>query len=135
MFMMIKIKKFSKKLTLDHKIILLLFLMVILLKIPILNTPYYFDDIHEHNLAVWISEHNFFPFPPLSDILYYYGHPPLFYEVLAIFYSIFGTAFWVSHISVILFSFLGVTFTYLLGSYLCNRKVGLIAARRTGHKK
>jgi len=121
-----KIKKLIKKLTINHKIILLLFLLVVFFKIPILNTPYHWDSLGtDIPVAFWIFTHNFSPFPLAPA---YTGHPVLFYEVLALFWFIFGPHLWVSHIVTILFSFLGVAFTYLLGSYLYNKKAGLIAS-------
>jgi len=125
--MVIKIKKISKKLTLDYKIILLLFLMTIIFKIPILNIPHHWDAVNIHKVSLWMLARNFSPFPLMHEV-YYSGHPPFFYEALALFYLIFGVHLWVSHLLVILFSFIGLTFTYLLGSYFYNRKTGLIAS-------
>lgn len=112
-----------------NKIIaLLFFLTVLLFKLPIINTPFHWDDlgptlagaffIYRHGFdAIWMSG-------PRADI----GHPPFFYDVLAAMWAIFGYSIWISHLVVILFSFLGVYFTYLLGTQLKDEKTGFIAS-------
>ncbi len=65
---------------------------------------------------------------PLSGPFYYGGHPPLFYEILAITWSLLGYSIWITHLIAIIFSFIGIYFTYLLGRELKDRKTGIVAA-------
>jgi 4-amino-4-deoxy-L-arabinose transferase-like glycosyltransferase len=58
-----------------------------------------------------------------------YEYDPLFlYLILAIFFTIFGESLWIPHLIIIFFGFLTLYFTYLLGSYLYNKKIGFMAS-------
>jgi 4-amino-4-deoxy-L-arabinose transferase-like glycosyltransferase len=56
------------------------------------------------------------------------GRPPFFLALLGLSFAAFGNSPIVGHSVVLVFSFLGVLFTYLLGTHLFNQKVGLLAA-------
>lgn len=111
-----------------NKIIgLLFFLLVFLFKLPIINMPCHWDDlVHTLPGALFIYKHGFNTvwIQQIERI----GHPPLFFGILAFIWSIFGYSIWISHLVVIIFSFVGVYFTYLLGAELKDNKTGFIAA-------
>jgi 4-amino-4-deoxy-L-arabinose transferase-like glycosyltransferase len=75
--------------------------------------------------ALKIEANNFNPL--YDDMRLEGGHPPFFFELLAISYKVFGYSLLISHLIIILFSFLGVYFTYLLGSLLFNKKIGFLS--------
>jgi 4-amino-4-deoxy-L-arabinose transferase-like glycosyltransferase len=52
----------------------------------------------------------------------------LFFILLALAWTLFGQSLVVTHAIVVLFSFLGVLFTYLLGRDLVNHRVGFLAS-------
>lgn len=114
-----------KKTNLDIFYPIFLFLLLIILKYPVLNLPYYWDDL---NYMIPTIEHiynnSFTPF--LWD--YNLGHPPFFFWFVAVLFKIFGTSNLVAHSAVVLFSFLTLYFTYLIGKELFNRKVGIISS-------
>jgi 4-amino-4-deoxy-L-arabinose transferase-like glycosyltransferase len=96
------------------------FLLVFLSKLPVINMPFHWDDLGGYiNFALNIYR-GIEMFPLV--------HPPFFFYLLALVWSIFGYSIWISHLVVILFSFLGVYFTYLLGTELKDSKTGFIAA-------
>jgi len=104
---------------------ILLFLLVLLLKLPIINTPHHWDSLgRDIPAAIWILEHNFNPFVGDLNV----GHPPFTFELLALSFLIFGKSLSVSHLLVVLFSFLGIYFTYLLALHLFDEHVGIIAS-------
>ena len=58
----------------------------------------------------------------------FFGHPPGLYIALAFLHRLFGEHIWISHLVVVLCSFAGVYFTYLLAKVICNRMTGVLAA-------
>ncbi|MFC1632479.1 hypothetical protein ACFL2I_08000, partial [Candidatus Omnitrophota bacterium] len=110
---------------LDKRMFLFLLIIVVLFKLPIINMPYHWDALGGSIPgALWIYQHRFVPALGTLD----FGHPQLFHEILAIIWSIFGYSIWLTHLVVIIFSFLGVYFTYRLGTDLKDRRTGIIAA-------
>jgi 4-amino-4-deoxy-L-arabinose transferase-like glycosyltransferase len=110
----------------NKKLFLILFVVIFVLKFPIMNTPHHWDSIsRDLPISMWIKNNNLNPFPRIEN---YNGHPVLFYEILALSFLFFGESLLVSHLVVLIFSFLSVYFTYLLGEYLYGQKVGIIAA-------
>jgi len=112
---------------LDRKLIVAIFFLIILLfKLPILNMPFHWDDLQGTlSPALYIYEQKL---GALSFRGYDIGHPPFFYALLALSWWIFGYSLWVSHAIVIIFTFLGVYFTYLTGKELQAEKTGIVAA-------
>ncbi|MBN1793964.1 MAG: glycosyltransferase family 39 protein [Candidatus Omnitrophica bacterium] len=104
---------------------LLFFLGVLLFKLPIINQPYYLDAI-SFNIpgALFIYCNRCIPLLGPFDA----GHPPFVHETLAFVWAVFSYSRWISHLVIIIFSFLGVYFTYLVGVLLMDRKTGVIAA-------
>lgn len=115
----------------EDRIIFLVFLIMILVfNFPILNVPYHWDVLTYviHN-GVWYSYHSFLSAPQTGTIDFHgTARMPFFFWILGLAYRIFGISLVVSHLIVLIFSFIGVYFTYLLGSELHNKKTGIIAA-------
>ena len=113
------------RVTLNKKVVaLFLFLVILLSKLVVINMPYHWDATHVINRAVWMYQRKLSCISGPSD----YGHPPLVHGILAVVWLIFGYSIWISHLIIIIFSFAGIYFTYLLGTELKNKKVGIIAA-------
>jgi len=103
----------------------LLFILVVLLKFPVLNLPHNWDSaaFAEHTMIIY--RNNMMPLTLNEiDII----HPPAIFEIVAFLYMIFGESPMISHSVILVFSFFGVYFTYLLGSYLYNRNIGVTSA-------
>jgi len=54
--------------------------------------------------------------------------PPFLFEITAFIYKVFGYSRWFSRLVIIFFSAMAVYFTFLLGAFLYNQPVGLLAA-------
>ncbi len=122
----------------------ILLTMILISKAPTLLLPYHWDELEAyvrpaHYLAaegLWrifpgtyvdipeyypaISRHN-----PAET---FFGHPPGLYFTLALSYRLITESIWISHLLAITFAFLGVYYTYRLGSFLFDRVAGLFGA-------
>ena len=103
--------------------------IVLLAKAPTLQVPYHWDEMGAYvEPAHWLSQRGLWQvLPGWHPAGKFFGHPPGIYFPLAALYQVFGPTVWVSHLFAASFGFLGVYYTYLLGSYLFNRKTGVIA--------
>lgn len=108
----------------NNNIVFWIFILLFLLKIPILNIPFHWDALYYViPSGFWYVDH-----PLLSVSEPDFGHPPLFFWILGLNYRIFGDTLIVPHLINLVFSFIGVYFTYILGSFLYSKRVGFIAA-------
>lgn len=107
--------------------VFILFLVLVLsLKSPIINMPYVRDPFGVYVApSIWVKDHHFNPFYGNDKST---SHPPLFFELLALAFSIFGVHLWVGHITILVSAVFILYYTYLIGSHLYRPKVGLIAA-------
>jgi 4-amino-4-deoxy-L-arabinose transferase-like glycosyltransferase len=113
----------------DILIAIFFFLLVVISKMNILSLPYYWDEFVYIRPTHWLYQGSLLRIiPGLHPSDMFYGHPPGLYLSLAVLYRIFGETISVSHGLVIIFSFVGVFFTYLLASHLHNRATGILAA-------
>ena len=105
------------------------FLIVILSKLSILSTPYYWDEIGWIRSAHWLSDKNLLKaIPGFHPPATFFGHPPGLHVSMAFLFKLFGESIWLSHLFIVCFSFIGIYFTYLLGSYLFGRLTGIFSA-------
>ena len=109
-----------------------LFLLAVLIitKWPVFHLPYHWDEAVSYVLpAKNLSQNSLgtilFGFRPGLE---FYGHPPLYYTTLAVVFKLFGCTVEVSHLCAWFWSFVGLFYTYLLGSYLFNRIAGILAS-------
>ena len=107
----------------DRIYFVFLFALVILLKLPTMNLDYYWDALTFAGQAKYLSINGLLTTPPGYMI-----HVPFFTWFLAINYKIFSESPFLSHFIIAIFSFLGAYFTYLLGKFLFNEKVGIISS-------
>jgi 4-amino-4-deoxy-L-arabinose transferase-like glycosyltransferase len=107
-----------------------LVLAVIALKLPVLHTPYYWDEAFAYfNPSLWLSSHEFVDaFPGRHPAEMFFGHPPLLYLIMACLFKVFGHAPVVAHVPIIMFAAMGVLYTYKLGDLLFGRDIGIGAA-------
>jgi hypothetical protein len=107
----------------DRVCFVVFLILVILLKLPTMNLDYHWDEVLYASQAKYYSIHGLFSTPPGIIV-----HLPFFTWLLAINYRIFGESPFLSHFIVAIFSFIGVYFTYLLGKFLYNEKIGIMAS-------
>ena len=114
-----------KNIKLDIFIPIFLFILVLITKIPSLNLPYYWDDF---NYVIPAVDHVFKV--EITPFLWEYGlgHTPFFYLFTGLIFRLFGDSLIISHLVIVIFSFLAIYFTYLIGKELFNKRVGIIAA-------
>jgi 4-amino-4-deoxy-L-arabinose transferase-like glycosyltransferase len=98
-------------------------ILIIFLKLPTMSLDYHWDEVIYASQAKYYSIHGLFSTPPGIIV-----HVPFFTWFLAINYRIFGESPFLSHFIVAIFSFIGVYFTYLLGKFLYNEKIGIMAS-------
>ena len=108
----------------------LLLVLVMAFKWETFSLPGYWDELLVFiNSGLWFTTHSLIDIlPGLHSNRICYGHPPFIFFCLAVLYRIFGYSNAVTHIFSAFFGFLGVYGTYLLGRFLHDRRVGLIAA-------
>lgn len=113
----------------DIAIFFLFFIVIFIAKFNTLNTPYYWDEMGWTSAAYWLSDVNLLrSVPGFHDPTTFWGHPPALHVSLAALFKLFGESIWLSHLLILCFSFLGVYFTYLLGSFFYGRKAGIFSA-------
>ncbi len=113
----------------DITAFLFFLLVVFIAKFSTLNTPYYWDEMGWIRAAHWLSQVNLLrSIPGFHPSTTFWGHPPALHLSLASLYKLFGESVWLSHLLILCFSFLGAYFTYLLGTFLYGRKVGIFSA-------
>ena len=123
---------------------MVLLAVVLISKAPTLHLPYHWDELEAyvrpaHYLAaegLWRVVPGAYPDTPEYEPAIgrenpeetFFGHPPGLYFSLALLYKLITESVWISHLFAITFAFLGVYYTYRLGSFLFDRVAGLFAA-------
>lgn len=102
------------------------FVLVLSLKFNTLNMPYVRDAFGMYvSPSITVKDNSFNPFYGNDKLA---PHPPLFFEVLALTFAIFGVHLWVAHSLILLSAIISLYYTYLIGSYLYKPSAGFIAA-------
>ncbi len=109
----------------DRLYFILLFLILLVLKLPVLNLPYYWDGLN-YVIASADKVYNQGFTIYLWDVGV--GHPPFFYILLGYMFKIFGESPLTGNFLTLIFAFLTLYFTYLIGKTLFNRKTGVISS-------
>jgi len=109
---------------------IVIFVAVIGLKLPALQTPYYWDEMGAYvEPSYWLSQHGLVnALPGFHPQDMFFGHPPVLYTLVALFFKLGGTSRSGPHLLTCVFAFLGCYFTYSLGKLLYGRHVGLASA-------
>ena len=123
---------------------ILLLAIVLIGKTPTMSLPYHWDELEAYvrpahyvaEAGIWRIVPGTYPDAPEYDPAVskdnpeetFFGHPPGLYFSLALFYTLFTESIWISHLFILAFAFLGVYYTYRLGSFLFDRVAGLFAA-------
>lgn len=102
-----------------------MFLLVFLLNINNLILPYHWDDFNYVISAADYIYNNEITIFLWDQAL---GHPPLFFIISGMIFKLFGESLLVSHVIVVIFSFLAVLFTYLISKELFSVKTAVISS-------
>lgn len=111
----------------DLAFIVLLVIFVIV-KIPYLSLPYYWDEAWVYGPAIHIMESGKISLLPDALPVYYSrGHPLLFHFLGAIWLRIFGTSLLASHIYALTISVFLIATVYLFCSKVLAKPTGIVA--------
>jgi hypothetical protein len=107
----------------------LLLLVVVAAKVPVLATPYYWDETLWIGFAHQLAELHLWQVLPGLHPPFLFGNrlPGIFLPMAAVF-KLTGPSIVVSHALIVVFAFLGVWFTFLLGRRWFGRTAGVLAA-------
>jgi len=114
-----------KQKKLDILIGIIIFIILLILKFPTLDLPYFWDSL----ILIGPTVHYLYS-NPLTIFLWDYniGHPPFFFIFVGVLLKIFGELPIIVNSAILFFSFLTLYFTYLVGKELFNTKIGIIAS-------
>jgi 4-amino-4-deoxy-L-arabinose transferase-like glycosyltransferase len=100
----------------------------IVVKIPYLSLPYYWDEAWVYGPAIRIMEaHKLSLLPDALPIYYSRGHPLLFHFLGALWLRIFGTSLTASHLYALIISIALIVLVFVFCKNLFNKEVGIIA--------
>lgn len=113
----------------DAAVLVGLLLLVALTKLPLLGTPYYWDETlwigFAHRLArleLWRV------LPGLHEPFEFGNRPPGLFLPMATLFKLTGFSIWLSHLVILAFAFVGVWYSYRLASLWYGRLAGAFAA-------
>src|SRR5688500_15789215 len=100
----------------------------ILLKLPTLETPAYWDEMGWLRQAYWLSENNLLrAIPGLCAASAFWGHPPGLHLILATLGKVFGVSPTTAHALIAVLAALGVCATFLLARFWYGVRTALLA--------
>jgi hypothetical protein len=101
----------------------------ILVKLPTLDTPAYWDEMGWLGQAYWLSEGSLHrAIPGLRPAAAFWGHPPGLHLILATLGKVFGVSLNTAHALIAVFAALGVCATFLLARYWHGTRTAWLAA-------
>jgi 4-amino-4-deoxy-L-arabinose transferase-like glycosyltransferase len=108
--------------------VLALIIAFIIIKIPYLYLPYYWDEAWVYGPAIRIMEaNNLSLLPDALPVYYSRGHPLLFHFLGAAWLRVFGTSLLSSHVFALTISVALITSVYFISKKMFSPQVGLIA--------
>src|SRR5258708_5190040 len=117
--------KFLRQNSVQNGVVALALLCALLaIDAPLLDMPHFWDSMTFVAGAHFLLTNGFSLVLPTAED---YGHPVLLLEILALAWRLFGESLQVAHVVMVLFAFLTLYGTYLVGKALYGRRTGLIA--------
>jgi 4-amino-4-deoxy-L-arabinose transferase-like glycosyltransferase len=106
-----------------------LVVVVVLLKVPTLGTPAYWDEMAWLGQAAWLGHEPLWRVVPgLRPDDAFWGHPPGLHLTAASAFKVFGTSIELTHLVILGFAVLGVVSTFLLARLLYDGVTAWLAA-------
>ncbi len=98
----------------------LLFVILFIFWLPTINLPYWWDSIYLTQSAFNFLENGFWP---LVSNYGDFAHPPFLMVLFALIWKVFGESLLVSHLVILVFAFIALVYTYLLGKEVVRDEV------------
>ena len=109
--------------------LLLMAALAVLVKIPTLATPAFWDEMAFLSQAGWLADNGLYRVVPgLRSDGQFFGHPPGLHLAAASLFKVFGSSIEVAHVLIACFSAIGVAATYALVRAAHDVKTALLAA-------
>ncbi|MFA4852137.1 MAG: glycosyltransferase family 39 protein [Bacteroidales bacterium] len=109
-------------------LLIILVIAFIIIKIPYLSLPYYWDEAWVYGPALRIMEsHKLSLLPDALPVYYSRGHPLFFHFMGALWLRMFGTSLVASHIYALFISIALLISVYIFCKQLFSKEVGIIA--------
>ena len=103
--------------------------LVVVLKLPTLRTPAYWDEMAWLTQAKWLSaEHLWKALPGLRPDAAFWGHPPGLHLTGAVTFQVFGASVGLAHLVILGFAVIGVVSTFFLARLFYDTTTGCVAA-------
>jgi hypothetical protein len=103
--------------------------LALVLKLPVLGTPGYWDEMGYLTQAQWLSERELFRvLPGTRPTAAFWGHPPGLHLSAAIPFKLFGPSLTLAHLVIAGFAAIGTAATFLLGRLWHEARTGALAA-------
>ena len=101
----------------------------VLVKIPTLATPAFWDEMAYISQASWLADNGLWRVVPgLRSDGQFFGHPPGLHFLAASLFRVFGHSIEAAHVLIACFSAIGVAATYALVRAAHDAKIALLAA-------
>jgi 4-amino-4-deoxy-L-arabinose transferase-like glycosyltransferase len=107
---------------------LFFYILVLALHAPLLSLPYFWD---EAGYFIPAARDLLLTGDPIPTTTLSNAHPPLVMTWLALWWKVFGTAFWVTRTAMLVFAALALAAVFRLGERLGGRELGVAAAACT----
>jgi len=102
--------------------------VVISIKLPFLNLPFYWDEAWSYSVAIYkMYETGISMLPSALPPEVYRGHPLFYYFISATWLKIFGSSVFSAHLFSLIISLLTLVIIYLFGRKFFSNTVGLLA--------
>ena len=109
--------------------LMLLAALAVLVKVPTLGTPAFWDEMAYLAQAGWLADAGLWKVVPgLRPDAQFFGHPPGLHFLAATLFNVFGRSIEVAHVLIACFSAIGVAATYVLVRAAHDVKTALLAA-------
>jgi 4-amino-4-deoxy-L-arabinose transferase-like glycosyltransferase len=113
----------------DTRSLVYLSAAVVVLKLPTLRTPAYWDEMSWLGQADWLSEVPLWrALPGLRPDSIFFGHPPGLHLTAAVPFKLFGSSVELAHVLILGFAVLGIISTFLLARFLYDTTTAWVAA-------
>ena len=119
----------EKRITDDWRPLIVLAALAVLVKVPTIGTPAFWDETAWLGQAGWLASNGLTgAMPGLRPDGQFFGHPPGLHLAVAVLFRVFGQSIEVAHVLIALLGAVGVCATYALVRTRHDAKTALLAA-------